>query len=120
MRHSHQQFQAQHITAQQQALLNTTAIPCLQAGPSSPTRNGHGPSGDPAAAAGGDSLAAEVAALRARVGVLEEAAVEALGEAEELRDAAAVHLEARRAAEQQVRAGCVVSLGVGVGVARCS
>jgi hypothetical protein len=39
------------------------------------------------------------------VGVLEEAAVEALGEAEELRDAAGAHLEARRAAEQQVGGG---------------
>lgn len=41
--------------------------------------------------------------LRKRLAAVEAAAAEALGEVEELRDEAAAHKAARRAAEEQVR-----------------
>jgi hypothetical protein len=53
-------------------------------------------------------LAAENAALKARLQVVEEAAADALGELQDLKDDLDAHKEARQAAERQVGsvAGC--------------
>lgn len=56
--------------------------------------------GGPASAA---VLAKENAALKARLQVVEEAATDALGELQDLKDDVHAHKEARQAAEQQVR-----------------
>lgn len=63
-----------------------------------------------AGSAAASSLAKENAALKARLQVVEEAAAEALGELQDLKDELEAHKEARHAAERQVGA-----LGPGVG-----
>jgi hypothetical protein len=72
----------------------------------------------------GGSLAKENAALKERLQVVEEAAAEALGELQDLKDELEAHKEARHAAERQVgvplswltgQCRCVVVMGGGAG-----